>query len=49
MEGAYEISCPDAKCQTNGLLHLDEIEEIVGQEIMEKYKKFRINTGKIIN
>ena len=45
MAGAYEISCPDSQCPKEGIFLLDEIEKIVGKELSDKYKGFRLNTG----
>ena len=44
MNGAYEISCPDSQCPRRGIFLLDEIEKIVGKELSDKYKGFRLNT-----
>lgn len=46
MAGAYEISCPDAQCEKEGVFSLVEIEKIVGKDLLEKHKSFRLNTGK---
>ena len=48
MAGAYEISCPDSQCEKEAIFQLDEIEKIVGKELTEKHKTFRLNTGKYI-
>ena len=46
-EGAYEVSCPDPQCdKVEGKLQMSEIENIVGNELAEKHKTFRLNTGK---
>ncbi|XP_043478767.1 probable E3 ubiquitin-protein ligase RNF144A-B [Leptopilina heterotoma] len=42
-EGAYEISCPDAKCEHEGIISLKDISTIVSVELMEKHHKFRLN------
>lgn len=44
-EGAYDISCPDAKCEQDGMLSLKEIGALVGEELLEKHNKFRLNRG----
>ena len=49
MAGAYEISCPDSQCPKEGIFLLDEIEKIVGKELSDKYKGFRLNTGQYIS
>ena len=43
MVGAYEITCPDAKCPQNGVFGLLEIEDIVGKELFERHIEFRLN------
>lgn len=45
-EGAYDISCPDAQCSSQGVLNQDEIERLVGSELLQKHKKYRLNRGK---
>jgi len=44
MAGAYDISCPDQECDKQGVLKLSEVEEIVGKELGDKYRGFRLNT-----
>ena len=46
MAGAYEISCPDSQCPKEGIFLLDEVEKIVGKDLTDKHKGFRLNTGK---
>lgn len=48
MEGAYEVSCPDSLCDKKGVLDVSEIEGLVGPELVEKHKRFRLNTGKTL-
>ena len=45
-EGAYDISCPDAQCDKQGVISLPEIENLVSKELVEKHNKFRLNRGK---
>lgn len=45
VEGAYEISCPDALCEKQGVITLGEIERLVSEENFEKHKRFRLNRG----
>lgn len=45
VEGAYEISCPDALCEKQGVITVDEIERLVSEENFEKHKRFRLNRG----
>ncbi|XP_065161605.1 probable E3 ubiquitin-protein ligase RNF144A-A [Atheta coriaria] len=42
-EGAYDISCPDAQCPAQGVLVQDEIKRLVGDEMLEKHLKYRLN------
>lgn len=44
-EGAYEISCPDAQCSSQAVLEEQELERIVGNDLIEKHKKYRLNRG----
>lgn len=46
VEGAYDISCPDAQCPTQGVITLEEIEKFVEPNLVEKHKKYRLNRGK---
>ncbi|XP_026327907.1 uncharacterized protein LOC113236124 isoform X2 [Hyposmocoma kahamanoa] len=41
--GAYEVSCPDARCRVGAALTLDEIALLVEPSVMEKHRKFRLN------
>ncbi|GLV44775.1 uncharacterized protein CBL_14654 [Carabus blaptoides fortunei] len=42
-EGAYDISCPDAQCPTQGVLLMTEVERLVGPKLVEKHRKYRLN------
>ncbi|XP_075224867.1 putative E3 ubiquitin-protein ligase RNF144A [Lycorma delicatula] len=42
-EGAYDISCPDALCEKQGVISMREIEDLVSSETLEKHKRFRLN------
>uniref|UniRef100_A0A0K8STN0 E3 ubiquitin-protein ligase RNF144B n=2 Tax=Lygus hesperus TaxID=30085 RepID=A0A0K8STN0_LYGHE len=42
-QGAYEISCPDAMCEAQGVVTLSEIENLVNSDLMEKHKRYRLN------
>jgi E3 ubiquitin-protein ligase RNF144 len=46
-EGAYDISCPEAKCDQDGIISLKEIGTLVTSELVEKHHKFRLNRGLI--
>ncbi|XP_063363118.1 E3 ubiquitin-protein ligase lubel isoform X1 [Cydia amplana] len=41
--GAYEVSCPDARCRVGAALALEEISLLVDASVMEKHLKFRLN------
>jgi E3 ubiquitin-protein ligase RNF144 len=45
MSGAYDISCPDPECEKQGVLQMDEMEDIVGKELVDKHRNYRLNTG----
>jgi len=42
-EGAYDISCPDAQCEKQGVISLAEVDVLVSKELVEKHNKFRLN------
>lgn len=42
-EGAYDISCPDAQCEKQGVISISEMENLVTAELIDKHKKFRLN------
>ena len=44
-EGAYDIACPDASCDKEGVLTLAEIENLVPKSLMDKHRKFRLYRG----
>lgn len=46
-EGAYDISCPDAQCPSQGVLLMTEVERLVGPKLVEKHRKYRLNRGKL--
>ena len=46
MSSAYDISCPDPECEKQGVMHMSEIDNLVGKELADKHKMFRLNTGK---
>eukprot|EP00096_Caligus_rogercresseyi_P010392 TRINITY_DN3773_c0_g1_i1.p1 TRINITY_DN3773_c0_g1~~TRINITY_DN3773_c0_g1_i1.p1 ORF type:complete len:587 (-),score=168.11 TRINITY_DN3773_c0_g1_i1:831-2591(-) len=43
LEGAYEISCPDAECEKEGVIAPEEIEKIIGRELFDKHMAYRLN------
>lgn len=45
MEGAYEISCPDALCPAQGILSLDEITKLSSSSLIDKHNRYRLNRG----
>merc|ERR1719225_1612633 len=44
MEGAYDISCPDPHCPTQGVLNQTQMEILTDKHLMEKHRTFRLNT-----
>lgn len=48
-QGAYSISCPDAQCEKQGIIMLEEIESLVSLENCERHKRYRLNRGKSHN
>ena len=44
INGAYKITCPDAKCSRKGCFSLNEIVDFVGKDLFEKHMKFRLDT-----
>lgn len=48
LEGAYEISCPDAMCPTQGILTINEILLLASPNLMDKHLRYRLNRGKLI-
>lgn len=47
-QGAYDISCPDAQCPSQGVLQEEEIKRLAGSDLLEKHKKYRLNRGKTL-
>lgn len=48
LEGAYEISCPDAQCPYQGIMDIEEdITALTSRDLLEKHKRFRLNRGKL--
>lgn len=47
LEGAYEISCPDALCSHQGIMDIElDIAALASSELVDKHKRFRLNRGK---
>jgi len=44
MEGAYDVSCPDPNCVTQGVLSQNQMESLTDKQLMEKHRTFRLNT-----
>ncbi|XP_039480368.1 uncharacterized protein LOC120444626 [Drosophila santomea] len=42
-EGAYEISCPDAKCPAQGAISLPEIANLTTTNLLKKHHRYRLN------
>lgn len=49
LEGAYEISCPDAMCPTQGILTINEILLLASPNLMDKHLRYRLNRGKSVS
>ncbi|KAH8400869.1 hypothetical protein KR009_001520 [Drosophila setifemur] len=45
-EGAYEISCPDAKCPAQVAISLPEIANLTTTNLLKKHHRYRLNRGK---
>lgn len=48
LEGAYEISCPDAFCSAQGVLTIDEISRLTNESLIDKHNRYRLNRGNFI-
>lgn len=44
MKGTYTITCPDIKCPNRESFDLEEIEQIAGNYLFQKHKKFRLDS-----
>lgn len=47
-EGAYELSCPDALCNSQGIVSLTEISQLASSSLVAKHHRYRLNRGKTI-
>lgn len=47
-EGAYELSCPDALCNSQGIVSLAEISQLASASLVAKHHRYRLNRGKDI-
>jgi E3 ubiquitin-protein ligase RNF144 len=45
-EGAYEVSCPDAMCPSQGVISIAEITALAALSLVEKHHRYRLNRGK---
>lgn len=45
-EGDYNIQCPDANCDCQGELSMDELQILAGPELYQLHLKFKTNLGK---
>lgn len=43
--GAYEVSCPDAQCETQGVVSIDEISLLAESSLVTKHYRYRLNRG----
>lgn len=48
LEGAYEISCPDAMCPSQGILSISEIMLLTSNSLIDKHQRYRLNLGNSI-
>lgn len=46
LEGAYEISCPDAMCPAQGVVTMAEIATLTSPDLVTKHNRYRLNRGK---
>jgi hypothetical protein len=44
-EGAYELSCPDALCNSQGIVSLAEISLLATPSLVAKHHRYRLNRG----
>ena len=43
--GAYEVSCPDAQCESQGVVSIDEISLLAESSLVAKHYRYRLNRG----
>ena len=48
MEGAYDISCPDPDCPTQGVLSQHQMERLTDKELLDKHRTFRLTQGVLV-
>lgn len=46
LEGAYEISCPDAMCPAQGVVTMQEIAALTSSDLVLKHNRYRLNRGR---
>lgn len=44
-EGAYEVSCPDAMCPSQGVITITEIAALAAPSLVDKHHRYRLNRG----
>lgn len=44
-EGAYEVSCPDAMCPSQGVVSISEIALLASSSLVNKHHRYRLNRG----
>lgn len=47
-EGAYELSCPDALCSSQGVVSIAEISQLASSSLVEKHHRYRLNRGMLL-
>ena len=45
-EGAYEVSCPDSMCPSQGVVSISEISLLASPGLVEKHFRYKLNRGK---
>lgn len=46
LEGAYDISCPDALCPLQGIMNIEQdMAKLISSDLIEKHTRFRLNRG----
>lgn len=47
LEGAYEISCPDAMCPAQGVISMSEMATLTSADLLTKHNRYRLNRGEL--
>ena len=46
-EGDYNIQCPDANCDCQGELALEELQSLAGPDLYQLHLRFKENLGEL--